>query len=357
MKDKFFAWCDKLYAWIYARILWVTYAVYMFKKGARKPGLSKEEKREVKQYWKGLIGKGVTLNDYKWYKDKGAEINPKLIPETVYHSKIEPYFADLRMLEGFKDKNYFDTIIDKQNSPVALLRCIKGQLLDGNYLPLTTSEAKQRLFDAGNEVICKPTIDSCGGRGIKFIDTKHVSENDILNFKTEYKNNFIVQKIVKQHQFLDLFNPTSLNTIRVLSFLFNGEVHILSAFLRIGKSGSRVDNLSSGGYCIQVKNDGKMGSFALDYQGNRYDSIESGLDFTNLAMPSWCDAVETVKKHHYKLAHFQLINWDITIDENSTPIVVEYNLIDTSVLRHQLNVGPLFGELTEEVIKTVYRKK
>lgn len=63
----------------------------------------------------------------------------------------------------------------------------------------------------------------------------------------EYNGNFVIQRILKQHIFLNRFNKKALNTIRVLSFLYNGQVHILSAFLRIGGENSRLDNVSSGG--------------------------------------------------------------------------------------------------------------
>lgn len=81
--------------------------------------------------------------------------------------------------------------------------------------------------------------------------------------------------------------------------------------------------------------------------------LPNGLDFCGLQIPEWQNIKQLVVQTHYKLAHFQLINWDIAIQEDGTPIVVEYNLIDASVSFHQLNVGPIFGELTEEVLMEI----
>lgn len=47
----------------------------------------------------------------------------------------------------------------------------------------------------------------------------------------------------KYHQYLS----HSINTICVLSFIFEGQVHILSAVFRMGAGGSRFDNASAGG--------------------------------------------------------------------------------------------------------------
>ena len=55
-----------------------------------------------------------------------------------------------------------------------------------------------------------------------------------------------MQGVVKQHPILEKMNPSSLNTIRVVSFFFEGEVYILSIILRMGAKNARVDNIGAG---------------------------------------------------------------------------------------------------------------
>jgi hypothetical protein len=73
-------------------------------------------------------------------------------------------------------------------------------------------------------------------------------------------------------------------------------------------------------------------------------------------VPGYNSAVEIVKKAHLKLGQFRFVSWDIAIDPNETPILIEYNLFYQGINLQQLSNGPLFGEMTDEVLEFVFRK-
>lgn len=52
---------------------------------------------------------------------------------------------------------------------------------------------------------------------------------------------------------------------------------------------------------------------------------------------------------------FRLISWDIAIDENDSPVLIEANLFVGELEFHQLNNGPIFGEETEDILKEVFQ--
>lgn len=58
--------------------------------------------------------------------------------------------------------------------------------------------------------------------------------------KNSFNNDFIIQEVFKQHECLNKIYPHSVNTIRTITFNWNGEVHVLSSVLRMGVNGSRV---------------------------------------------------------------------------------------------------------------------
>lgn len=54
------------------------------------------------------------------------------------------------------------------------------------------------------------------------------------------------------------------------------------------------------------------------------------------------------------LPQFRLLSWDITIDEDGNPVIIEVNMHSGQLDFHQLNNGPIFGDDTEEVLKEVF---
>lgn len=344
MKDAFFRWWQKLSDWVYVLVTGFTYLVYSRRQYKGAPALSRQEKERIRQYWKKHYGKTVPLQQYAWLKAKGADVDPRYIPDTFWHTKVEPYFTNIQMEKGFCDKNYFETIAGRDNSPMTLCRCIDAQLLNGDYKPLDT-EAACDILRQEEEVICKPSIDSGGGRSIRFLSREDVTPAALDSLVKEFDGNFVVQKILKQHAFMSRLNADSLNTMRITTFLNKGEVHLLYCAIRFGSPGKRLDNVTSGGGYTPLSKDGRIINPGV--LGASGDWV---LGDEQLQVPSWQEVMQLTRKLHYKLAHFHLIHWDIALREDGTPIVIEYNLLD-STPPIQLECGPVFGDMTETVLE------
>lgn len=361
MKDAFFRWWQRLSDWVYVLVTGFTYLVYSHRQYKGAPALSRQEKARIRQYWKKHYGKTVPLKQYAWIKAKGYDPDPRIIPDIFWHTRVEPAFTNLQMEAGFRDKNYYETIVGRKNSPETLCRCINGQLLDGDYLPLDAQGACS-VFKKEAEVICKPSVDSGGGRRILFLSADAVTPETVTNLISEYEGNFIVQKIVKQHAFMSSLNVDSLNTMRITTFLYKGEVHLLYGAVRIGVPKSRLDNFSSGGAYVQLTRDGTMMDYAFQENHAENDltkmkELPSGADFAGLQIPQWQEIQNLLRKLHYKLPYFKIINWDVALQEDGTPIIIEYNLIDSTPFPDQLSIGPVFGDLTEEVLQDMASRK
>lgn len=54
---------------------------------------------------------------------------------------------------------------------------------------------------------------------------------------------------------------------------------------------------------------------------------------------------------------FRLLSWDIAVDEDNSPILIEVNMYSGELDFHQLNNGPVFGCETEAVLKEVFHNK
>lgn len=355
MKDAFFRWWQKLSDLVYVLVTGVTYYIFSLRQYKGAKSLTPKEKAAIRQYWKKHYGKTVSLRQYAWIKARGFDPDPRFIPDTFWHIKVEPAFTDLKMEKGFCDKNYFDTIVGTENSPEILCRCINGQLLDGAFAPLDV-EGACRVLQQEAEVICKPSLDSGGGRNILFLSREQMTSEMLESLVRDYGGNFIAQKIVKQHAFMSNLNANSLNTMRITTFLYKGEVHLLYGAVRIGTPESRLDNFSSGGVYVQLTKEGKMNDYAFQENHAENDltkmtQLPGGAAFAGLQIPCWQEVQMLLRRLHYKLPHFRIINWDVALREDGTPIIIEYNLIDSTPFPDQLSSGPVFGDLTEAVLQ------
>lgn len=166
--------------------------------------------------------------------------------------------------------------------------------------------------------------------------------------------NFIVQAAVKQHPVLAQLNPTSLNTIRVVSFFFEGEVHILSCILRVGAPDAKVDNVGAGGYACPVQMNGNLNAKAVNRKAEWVEENSAGIKFSDIRVPEFDKVIETIKFAHKRLAHFKLIGWDMSVDMQGTPVLIEYN---TCPGQNQISCGPTFGNLTDQVLDEFFNKR
>lgn len=166
------------------------------------------------------------------------------------------------------------------------------------------------------------------GSSLKF---QHVKKGKISLKKfieiTKSKN-FFVQDYIEQHQALKKLNPSSVNTVRIITTKFNDEAQILCAILKIGtNSKSIVDNASKGGCFVGV--DAVTGKLQK-YGGcmAKYKVIqehpESKIKFENYQLPFWKECIETAKKLQMMSTGYTSMGWDIAITPTG-PVLIEGN--------------------------------
>ena len=355
MKDKFFSLLYSVYVSIYRFVMRQVYISIDRERAKGCSPLKPDDKRAIYDYW-GRYGLKPKLDDYRLYASRGLKPEPGLISTEIWAGIIEPNHNALKYCGAFTDKNYFDLVLGKENTPDTVVRCISGSLLDGNYRPVTAKMAAGLLND-GVKYILKPTIDSGGGRGVSKVSGADIDAEQIERACADFDGNFCVQEIFKQHEFLKSFNPTSVQSVRVVSVFLDGKVDILCASMRIGKAGSVVDNFVSGGYAVNIDvATGTIGDKLVDHDMKVYTAQETGMKRSGERIPFWEDAKQLVCDLHPRLAHFGIISWDVTLDESGTPKIIEYNLIDSLVDWHQIFIGPILGNKDAELLPKLLKK-
>lgn len=317
-------------------------------------GLSKEQKKEIRAFWKPY--KKISYKWAQYYSSKNGKFDPRYIPNDLYYTKIDQYFNSRKLGYGFNDKNYYSKIFSGVKQPAVVVRKINGLIFDSEYRQLSVEEALQRIRQE-SEVICKPSQESGSGRGIEFYRPDDTDK--IMSFLTDSSyDDYIVQKLIVQNEQIKNIHPESVNTVRICSLLLEDGVHILSSCLRMGVGSNRVDNVTAGGISCGIMPNGALAKYAYTYYtGERSEKHPtSGVIYEGFSVPSYEKAVEMVKEIHPVIGHFRLVSWDIAIDDAGDAVLIEANMRKGGINLHQFDNGPLFGDLTKRVLDEVFGK-
>jgi len=316
--------------------------------------ISKEYSNAIKRYWQQF---GISINtDYhKWYTSRNGIEDPRYIPEDIFYLNIVPAYNNLDFADAFADKAYYNIYFPKVKKPVTYIKNINGFYYDDDFNPITKDKAI-KLCSKSDKLIVKPTIESGGGKGIELIDRGSISENEkqLNNIFSSNSENFIVQDFIKQHPMLSQLNHTSVNTVRVFSFLREKEVAILGSHIRTGKADSFQDHF---GTIYGINETGNLYDFGIkSHEGKKLYNKELPVDIDGVYIPNFDKLINIIKKEHHKLPHFRLIAWDFAINSEGEPLLIEFNIKAPGINNHQLIDGPLLREYTDDVLHEVFNK-
>ena len=313
----------------------------------------REYKEVVLPYWK-KYGYKPAKYWYQVFSDREQKVDPRYIPDDLYYGEMLPYFSNSQFRRFGEDKCYHDVWFADIKRPQTVCKNIAGVYYDAEMNPITQEKAVELVLAFPGECLIKPSIDSGEGRLIRFFTPETATKESVTEAMNAMGANFLFQASVKQHPILAQMNPSSLNTIRVVSFFFEGEVHILSCNYRVGAPDSKVDNIGAGGFACQVFEDGHLCYRAVNRKAQWVEESNNGIKFADIVLPSFDRVLDTVRRKHRELAHFKLIGWDFSVDTEGDPVFIEYNVCPGT---NQITCGPTFGDLTEKVLDEFFIKR
>ncbi len=331
---------------------------------------TKEQQKEFDDFWKKNYGKKISNRWHKLYEASNGVYHYDYLPEILYSTKIEPKLNDYTYCEVFADKNlneiFFNNRIAGVRTPNCYLSNNHGKFYDSQRQLISKDMAVEILSNIGEAVI-KPTVNSSSGKGVIIVNMQNginirnnMSALDIIN---SYKSNFIVQEKIKPSEELSALYPSSINTLRTISYIVGDSINVAPISLRIGGGGSEVDNIHAGGMSIAVGNDGALAKYAyrLGY-GDSFEKFEEHPDtsimFEGYRLSFVERLIDTAKRLHKLTANIGFISWDFTVDSDDNIVVIEANFKGQSVWFPQMLSGDtFFGEDTEKVLNTLKELK
>ncbi len=317
--------------------------------------LSSEQEKEIQDFYQRLIGKRICLDSHKYFYSRTGYYSKEYVPLYLYHTDLLNK-ANKTKVGFLSDKNLTDVMFHGVKQPKTILKNINGYYyFEGK--PVTREEALELSKNLKN-VLIKPARGT-HGNGVMSLEvengiTNH-NEKTLETIFDEYVMDFQIQERLKQHERMSALNPTSVNTLRILTYRSGMEILVIYSVIRIGRQGQVIDNQCAGGISTKIDKEGKLGKFSFGgYNEDNILKTDSGIILDGYEVPSYHNAIDFVKQLHYRVPFFDLIGWDIAIDEVGDPVLIEWN---TMPGLSQSAFGPGFGEYTERIISELWPRK
>lgn len=314
--------------------------------------LTRSQKNDIQCFYKSMIGKKVSLHCHEYFYSRTGVFSKEYVPANFYHCELIPR-ANIHSLGFLGDKSFCDLFFPGENVVHSILKKINGYYYyEGNAI--SKEDAIAHFYNVDN-VIIKPSNKSKGS-DVHLLSVK----NGITNYKGKsigqlfdsYGKYFLIQERVKQHKDMAALNPTSLNTLRILSYRSGMEVLIIYTVVRIGRAGQVIDNQCAGGISTTVGKDGMLGKVAFGgYSEDNILKTDNGIVLDGYQIPSYSRVVEMVKRLHLKLPFFDIVGWDMAVQEDGNPVLIEFN-VNPGLSQSAFHSG--MGEYTERIIRELW---
>lgn len=167
-------------------------------------------------------------------------------------------------------------------------------------------------------------IDSDGGKGIERKYAKDIT--DWAGFKDHLLRNqqFLIEQVIPQHPEMAALNPSSVNSLRIVSYFDGSKVHILARVLKMG-NGDVIDNFAHGGMYTMLDENGVALHAAFDVEGDAYEIHPiSGIRIPGFQVPLYKEVLELVDTVARIVPEIPYVGWDIAISPDR-PVVIEGN--------------------------------
>ena len=303
---------------------------------------------EIRKFWSRYVKADIGLNFQRIAALRiPAESLPYIVSESVLYPLLIKKLNPENVARVLANKGFYNTIFPNVKRPNEIVRNVCRNFLDSNNELLSEDEALERILSLQRPVIFKKSTYSYGGLGVKII-----REYDKTILKQQFdllKKDFVVQELLTQSEQTARFNPTSVNTIRVLTLLLNGRFSLLGAWLRCGAKGAVVDNITSGGMAACILPGNKL-SYAIDFNVPRIDYSPTGLRFEDCRIEPFDRILQKAEEMHKRIPLVAMAGWDFALDQDDEPVFIEANLRSPDTWPWQMTQGPIFSERLQEVL-------
>ena len=179
------------------------------------------------------------------------------------------------------------------------------------------------FFQKHGQMIAKPEA-GLGGKDVEKVDPEEEGSKVALYNRLKTGGQTLIEEVLEQHVALDALYPDAVNTIRMVTITDEKNApHLIYAAMRLGRSGSVIDNFHSGGLIcpIDLKKGVLIGP-AASQEGESFDiHPDTGIHFDGYFIPYWKEVLTMTAKATQKVQGIRFVGWDLAITPKG-PVLV-----------------------------------
>lgn len=301
--------------------------------------LNKKAKKQADAYALNTLGSKKYAPWLYVYTAMAGHFKEGWIPDNYYHQvvipKIQGDYGKISFLKPLNNK-----LFEVPASP-DIAYFINGHWFSPDLKPIAKDALKELAFDKGDRIVYK-LDQSYQGRGVFVYNQSSLNVEEL-----EIKGNGTLQMYIEQHPFFDEFLADSVANIRMTTVIGRDHTPSLRAcYLRFGRS-SETHVKSDSHVRVPVA----LGSGELSNVGylNNWKTIthhpDSLTSFSKKTIPSYSNCVQLVLELHKNLPMVQAIGWDLAVDKNNRPRLMEWNGYGNDIKFSEATQGPCFIDL------------
>ena len=278
----------------------------------------------------GLDLKGRSLDDfisnYSFFKclDKEFWGTGKISPFPFQYLNQN----SMTQVPLLQSKFLFWSYLDRHQIPVVP---VLGHTIKGEFYSMT----KQSPLETLDSFFVKPDDANCGKMAFRvtrqdgtwFAEGQKLTQEQLLRSDV----NFVFQPLIVNHPDIRILNPSTLNTLRIVTCITKKGNYELWApgVLRVGRADRSVDNFHQGGVAVGIDEIGRLKQYGYSQDHElRYAKIarhpDTEHEFLGHVVPMYQEAVELCLKTHRLFPTLKAIGWDVAITP-SGPMLLEAN--------------------------------
>lgn len=300
--------------------------------------LSPATERLIAAYAGDVLGGAVDAPWLRVYAAFRGGFREGWLPPTFLQRVVRPQLDRQHALSG--SKTLSRRLLGTTLLPDRVTR-VRGCWLDRDGAPISQAAARALVF-AGADLAFLKRDGIQRGAGVMTVDPAGFDAA-----AATIPGDFVVQELVRQHPSFDIWNTSSLATLRLVTFKPEGAAAALRAgYLRVGRAG---DAAVRSARAVKVPidlPDGRLADGAVLPDWRRVDRHpDSGAPFAGLTLPGLGRIADELRALHDRLPHVAMIGWDAILDADDRVVVLEWGSGGIGLKFAEAATGPHFPEL------------
>jgi len=294
------------------------------------------QRRMARQYAGDVLGSPAHAPWLEVFSHVRGEFVEGWIPLDFFDLIVMPHengvYRSLSSAKSFTHRLFNDAVMPD------VAQLIQGRYYDLKQSPIAADQVRRHVFSRGEWVIVK---DDGGAL------SRHVTLYDPVTFDVEQvareHPNAAIQFVIEDHPTCAALCGTNGSRLRILTHRAPGEDPVTrGAHLSLPRG---KDRYTRDGATTRVSVDavaGTTGPACEDPNGRDSRHPDTNALLSGFEIPGFRDAVVVCERLHRTVPHVGVIGWDVMIDRDAKPWVIEWNSRVPDLFMIEAYMGPAF---------------